>query len=84
MLSKENMLELEHAAQKLGVYWMDSGGMVRRIKNVSAEPVDIENDGMPVPIAYLETGGYIDLENVDPSDLFVLVPLFVPTEQKVE
>lgn len=57
------------------VYWEDGSGSLRPLTGVSATPLDLEGDGLPVPVAFLEKG-YIDLENVDPRTLVVGQRLF--------
>ena len=74
-MDKAQIEALAEAYKRSDVYWEDAGGNLRNLRGVSATPVDLEGDGMPVPVAYLESG-YIDLENVDPQSFVVGQRLF--------
>lgn len=74
MLSKAQMCCLEQLVEEKVAFWRD-GNTFRRIVGVSVKPVDLEGDGMPVPVGFLERG-YIDLENVDPNDIFACRQVF--------
>jgi hypothetical protein len=74
MLTEVNIQKLGELCEKQQVLWVSDGGEWHTITAVSDGPIDIEEDGMPIPVAYLQSGGYIDLENVDPRSLFVATP----------
>lgn len=75
MLTNDQIIQLAEEARKSDIYWQDTGGEMHLITQVSVDPVDVEGDGFPVPVAYLKMG-YIDLENVEAASLFATRQLF--------
>lgn len=76
MLTPRMQRQLKNEVSLSEVFWQSDGGEFHRITSVYVKPVDIEKDGMPVPVSFLDVGGYIDLENVDPESLHIMKPLF--------
>lgn len=79
MMTEEQINQLRVLARRGQVYWLDAGGDFHEIIAVPFCKVDVEDDGMPVPVAYLRKG-YIDLENVEPQSLVEMKPLFPATD----
>ena len=70
----ELVTELQKALSKNRLYWMASDTNFRRVVRIPGVEVDADDDGVPIWCAYLEGGGHLDLNNVDPNDFFVMKP----------
>ena len=57
-------------------YWMNADNRMLKIKKVSSKPLDLDGDGIAVPVALLEGGTHLDLINTDTADLFICQPMF--------
>jgi hypothetical protein len=74
MLSNEQIQQLEIAlASGAEIGWQfDRGQKPKKITEIRYDYVDPEDlEPIPVPAAFLERGGYIDLNNTDPRDIVV-------------
>lgn len=66
------------AGQTKGVYWVDfQGDRCVRLVGASLRFVDpSDQDAIPEPAGFLAGGGYIALENCEPSEFWRIEPLF--------
>ena len=54
------------------VHWFDGGVKYKKIIGVTKNRVDMDSDGYTCFAAHIEGGGYVDLDNANLEDFYII------------